>query len=750
MLIKTSRSKFVASASLILFLLLIVNNSYLNGISTQESEAKLFFKEGVELFKDGDYFKALENFSKVLTLTKDKSLQTDTYFYLSLVNYYIGEKASSIEWIKRVIENDPDKEVSSLHPPEYIELFRKTKEEFASKPKPKPVEEKKVEERKPEPRTVAVKNGKKKGGGGKVLLILAGLVVVGGVAALLLLKKKEPTEGSIQVNSTPQGADVYLDGSNTGRTTNTTLTNVSVGTHTVKLLKDGYGDHEGTVTVIGDQSAIVDVTLNAHTISITQPTGGTSWIQGQEVQIKWTTGGGLAQFGSFRTNQAVNQAIQTARLNRQRINPSNSALRHSNTNRSGSNQERYVRSQFRSRRFAKIQGRSKSEGVKGGSSDLRNPRNSDLNRMNRSLSSPRKITPLGDVNVQTLSNIKIELYQGNSLREVIVPSASNTGNYDWTITPSLSDASNYKVRVSCSTDEDVYGESAAFAISANVGTIKVTSNPANAAIWLDGNNTGRTTPATLNDVPAGSHTIRLVLERYQDWETTVTVTRNITTTVPATLQVGNFTEDFDDGVADYFVERHPAAWHVESNVYKFNGDGSNEQSTSNYDLGNFSDFTFTAKGNRETYNSRWGISFRGTIPFRKYYLIYIEPWGTGRWSMWFYDNGAWTTEKSWTTNSAINTGANQWNKVKVVAKGEDFSIYINDVFMDTVTISGVRSTGRVGLTTWHGYNFVKFDDVSLSLSTTGAVKGGKAKISFSKQSGDPNKTGLKKQNTNRN
>ncbi|TES92890.1 MAG: PEGA domain-containing protein, partial [Candidatus Cloacimonadota bacterium] len=47
---------------------------------------------------------------------------------------------------------------------------------------------------------------------------------------------------SIQVNSTPTGAQVFLDGSDTGRTTNTTLTNVSAGSHTVDLVMEGYED----------------------------------------------------------------------------------------------------------------------------------------------------------------------------------------------------------------------------------------------------------------------------------------------------------------------------------------------------------------------------------------------------------------------------------------------------------------------------------------------------------------------------
>ena len=84
--------------------------------------------------------------------------------------------------------------------------------------------------------------------------------------------------------------------------------------------------------------------------------------------------------------------------------------------------------------------------------------------------------------------------------------------------------------------------------------------------------TGKTTNTTLQDVPVGNHTIKLTRERYQDWEDTVAVTKNRTTTVNATLKVGAFTEDFEDGMADYFVEKHPSLWTVDAGVYKFEGD----------------------------------------------------------------------------------------------------------------------------------------------------------------------------------
>jgi len=48
------------------------------------------------------------------------------------------------------------------------------------------------------------------------------------------------------------------------------------------------------------------------------------------------------------------------------------------------------------------------------------------------------------------------------------------------------------------------------------GTLKVSSTPSGANIWLDGKNTGKTTPEILEEIAAGSHKIVLKYEGYKD------------------------------------------------------------------------------------------------------------------------------------------------------------------------------------------------------------------------------------------
>ena len=76
-----------------------------------------------------------------------------------------------------------------------------------------------------------------------------GLIIIG-----------ESTSGSIYVTSNPSGARVYLDGAYKG-TTPYTITSVSVGSHTIKLTKTGYGDITKIVNVVSGGTTSVSETL---------------------------------------------------------------------------------------------------------------------------------------------------------------------------------------------------------------------------------------------------------------------------------------------------------------------------------------------------------------------------------------------------------------------------------------------------------------------------------------------------------
>jgi outer membrane protein assembly factor BamB len=67
--------------------------------------------------------------------------------------------------------------------------------------------------------------------------------------------------GSIQVNSVPVGAEIWLDGSSTGEITPALLEDILPGGYTVALRLEGYADYDTTVAVFEGQMTVVSATL---------------------------------------------------------------------------------------------------------------------------------------------------------------------------------------------------------------------------------------------------------------------------------------------------------------------------------------------------------------------------------------------------------------------------------------------------------------------------------------------------------
>ena len=70
-----------------------------------------------------------------------------------------------------------------------------------------------------------------------------------------------PLTGSVEVTSTPSGANVYLDDNYKGITP-VTLNDVPAGNHKITLMLDGYSKSEGTTEVEGGKTSSVSVSLS--------------------------------------------------------------------------------------------------------------------------------------------------------------------------------------------------------------------------------------------------------------------------------------------------------------------------------------------------------------------------------------------------------------------------------------------------------------------------------------------------------
>ena len=96
------------------------------------------------------------------------------------------------------------------------------------------------------------------------------------------------TTGRIDVASSPTGADVYLDGIHQGKTTSTgpfTISNVRVGTHTVRVAMSGYHDYTTSVDVRGATTSYVSAALQPASMSATGSIAVASSPSGAEIYI---------------------------------------------------------------------------------------------------------------------------------------------------------------------------------------------------------------------------------------------------------------------------------------------------------------------------------------------------------------------------------------------------------------------------------------------------------------------------------
>lgn len=67
------------------------------------------------------------------------------------------------------------------------------------------------------------------------------------------------------------------------------------------------------------------------------------------------------------------------------------------------------------------------------------------------------------------------------------------------------------------------------------GTLDVSSVPLGAEIFIDGTDQSKVTRSVIQNIPVGSHTLKLTLSNYLDYTTTFTITGGATTTLNPTL-----------------------------------------------------------------------------------------------------------------------------------------------------------------------------------------------------------------------
>jgi hypothetical protein len=105
----------------------------------------------------------------------------------------------------------------------------------------------------------------KKGKITRTVWLVAALVAVTGIAAYFILTGA--AKGSIDVQSSPPGAAIFIDNDDTGKVTPALLAKIKTGNHSLTLKKDGLQDYTVAIAVEKNKTAEVNAELLALAMS---------------------------------------------------------------------------------------------------------------------------------------------------------------------------------------------------------------------------------------------------------------------------------------------------------------------------------------------------------------------------------------------------------------------------------------------------------------------------------------------------
>ena len=117
------------------------------------------------------------------------------------------------------------------------------------------------------------------------------VTVIGGstVQVYMALSPVTPTAGSLYAASMPLSAEIFIDNIDQNLTTPAMITNLTPGSHAIKLTKTGYQDWTGTVTIVAGTTQYINPTLPPLTTTgsleiSTVPPGARVYLDGADQQ----------------------------------------------------------------------------------------------------------------------------------------------------------------------------------------------------------------------------------------------------------------------------------------------------------------------------------------------------------------------------------------------------------------------------------------------------------------------------------
>jgi formylglycine-generating enzyme required for sulfatase activity len=288
--------KFAAAITLVLFSWLLFTSQFTFAEDTDRlSKAR-------QLFREGDLDGAIKELNRVIETLKSaedesqRPIAAEAYYQLAKIYQVGGDDEKVADNLRQAFKAYP---ALNLAEPD---LYFKEKADTIRQEVQREIEAAAQQSQADQERVITKEKKKKKKF--PVLLVVGGIALAAVLFLLLKKDKKEPNNngnntGRIRVTSTPDGADIFLDGEKQSQQTPATLLNVAVGPHTVKLDKAGYEIYETDVNVVAGQEAVVSAALTAFD-------SGIEWV--------WIPPGPFSMGDDYNTGDADERPVHTVNL----------------------------------------------------------------------------------------------------------------------------------------------------------------------------------------------------------------------------------------------------------------------------------------------------------------------------------------------------------------------------------------------------------------------------------------------------
>ncbi len=102
------------------------------GQSGKETEVEKLIGQAESAYQKGNYSLAGDYYLQASRLAKTKINLSRIYFGLAISDFYLRDIPGSKSWIRKVLEVDPNREISNLFYPEsFVQLFGQVRAEMA-------------------------------------------------------------------------------------------------------------------------------------------------------------------------------------------------------------------------------------------------------------------------------------------------------------------------------------------------------------------------------------------------------------------------------------------------------------------------------------------------------------------------------------------------------------------------------------------------------------------------------------------